>query len=593
MKEKGFALITTFLLMAVLTSLLSAYFFISKLETQSVGASKNSISGFYAAEGGLNLTAEAIRTVFVGFNRPAGSPPTTSTPCFGGDTGSGDYACETYTFGNHQAVTYSEEDPANPVILTIPAGEQYQNLNAQEYRFTTNSTAYGPANQVEAILELKYKSRLVPLFQFAAFYDKDLEIAPGPTMNLSGPVHTNGDLFLNSGNTLNVNGQVTIAGDMFRGRKNNTSCGGNVRVIDPGSLRSVPSCSGGRTPVTEPDVAAHNGMIQIGVDEVTVPGPEVFDPTPGQIYWDNAELRLALTLPGFQVQAYGQSGSVDSVATNALNNLCTTGTVGPGNGVTGRPVGWSTSFFNNREGMNINMLDIDLQALLNCAQNEGLFALDDTSEGGLVIHLSVFGPDSNVVNDYGVRVLNGEEITSTVPGAPAVQGLSIISDQAMYLQGHFNRVNKIPAAVMVDSFNVLSSNWDRGTDGLSQTGSFTGDRRATDTTQNTAVIAGTDITCGVEGNGGGSSCQYNGGLENYPRFHEHWSSRTYTYRGSFVSLDAPQRVDGNWSYGNPQYTAPNRDWDYDTDFNDAANLPPITPRFVYLRQELFVRDFEQ
>jgi hypothetical protein len=85
---------------------------------------------------------------------------------------------------------------------------------------------------------------------------------------------------------------------------------------------------------------------------------------------------------------------------------------------------------------------------------------------------------------------------------------------------------------------------------------------------------------------------YNGGLENYPRFHENWSGRTFTYRGSFVSLGTPRHVDGAWVYGNPQYTAPNRDWDYDTDFNNAANLPPLTPRFVYLRQELFVRRYE-
>ena len=37
---------------------------------------------------------------------------------------------------------------------------------------------------------------------------------------------------------------------------------------------------------------------------------------------------------------------------------------------------------------------------------------------------------------------------------------------------------------------------------------------------------------------------------------------------------------------------PNRDWDFDVDFSNAANLPPISPRFVYLRQEFFVREFE-
>jgi len=43
----------------------------------------------------------------------------------------------------------------------------------------------------------------------------------------------------------------------------------------------------------------------------------------------------------------------------------------------------------------------------------------------------------------------------------------------------------------------------------------------------------------------------------------------------------------------PVYTAPNRDWDYDARFNQAQSLPPLSPRFVYLVQERFIRDFER
>lgn len=167
-----------------------------------------------------------------------------------------------------------------------------------------------------------------------------------------------------------------------------------------------------------------------------------------------------------------------------------------------------------------------------------------------------------------------------------VQGLTIVSDQAAYTWGHYNSVNKIPAAILADTFNPLSGNWN---DANSNNWSARG---AVNTTFNAAVLAGTDTTGGIDG-AGGQGGAYNGGLENYPRFHENWSGRTFTYRGSFVSLETPRHQAGAWSYGSPQYTAPGRNWDYDTDFNDAANLPPLSPRFVYLRQELFVRDFEQ
>jgi len=82
-------------------------------------------------------------------------------------------------------------------------------------------------------------------------------------------------------------------------------------------------------------------------------------------------------------------------------------------------------------------------------------------------------------------------------------------------------------------------------------------------------------------------------VENFMRLHENWNGTvTLTYRGSFVSLSAPRHVAGLWIQGAPQSTVPNRDWNYDTDFEDPELLPPLSPQFVYLRQELFLRRFE-
>ena len=36
---------------------------------------------------------------------------------------------------------------------------------------------------------------------------------------------------------------------------------------------------------------------------------------------------------------------------------------------------------------------------------------------------------------------------------------------------------------------------------------------------------------------------------------------------------------------------PARNWDYDRSFNDPKNLPPLAPKFVYLKQENFVRQY--
>ena len=40
------------------------------------------------------------------------------------------------------------------------------------------------------------------------------------------------------------------------------------------------------------------------------------------------------------------------------------------------------------------------------------------------------------------------------------------------------------------------------------------------------------------------------------------------------------------------YNPPTRAWNFDPGFNNAANLPPLTPRFVYVQQVLFTEDFK-
>ncbi|MCB0310174.1 MAG: hypothetical protein KDD42_02995 [Bdellovibrionales bacterium] len=616
--QSGIILVSTLYLLIALLALAGAFFITTSQETGSYKGSRQSLVGFYAAESGLNVRADEIRQIFVGYNKPSGTSPTGDTPCQGGDNGSGDFACVSYSFNNRNVTSFIEEAPDNPIITTIPAGELYQNLNAQEYRYTVKSSAIGPSGQPEAMLELRFKSRLVPLFQFVAFYDKDLEILPGPTMNLSGPVHTNGDLYLQSHDVLSIDGQVTAAGIIYRGRKDDASCDSNsVRIMDPDDyVHLIPSCSG-RTAATDSDVAAFNGMVQFDVDSLTVPEPEALDANAGAIYWDLADLRLVLALTGSGnidtsnsptgVEVRNPDGSLDASKTTLIHSAGCSGEIG------GRAIGSSQSMYNNRENLQIKMLEVDLRNFLKCLADQSILTLSDDSEGGLIFHLSVDGPNSGAAsNEYGVRVRNAAELQSTNAAHPDVRGMTLVSDQAFYTYGDFNKDNWIPAAILADAFNVLSRNWNDPPTNSSNSGPgcpgsgvrcskntnsgnnsvSTSNRVATDTTVYAAVLSGTDSTGGIEG-AGGQGGAYNGGLENYPRFHEYWSGRTFTYLGSFVSLSTPRHSDGEWIYGGRYYTAPQRIWDYDLRFNDAANLPPLTPRFVYLRQELFVRDFEQ
>jgi len=580
--RNGFALVGVLVLLALLMTLLVGYFALARIELSTTKSTMRSFRGFYAAEAGLNVRADLVRQAFDGYVRPAGSAPDSKTkvPCTGTNLGSGDMRCMDYVFQQRDVTTYVEEHPSNPNAIVIPRGEPFQNLSAQEYRYVVYSVARGAQDLPEAILEMHFKSRLVPLFQFVAFYDKDLEVMPAPSMMLTGPVHANGDIYMGTGGTLSVLGQITTAGDLYQGYKSGNSCpSGTVKVMDPDNLTALPSCGGSRRLYTEAELASWNDQILIGLDALDVPSPDMLRPVSGELYWDHADLRVVLDLNGGSpaIKVYNANGTEDATRSATLN----------GCGV----AGYNATMYNQREGKFIKMLNINLRGLLDCAHVTGLMdggkALDDTSDGGLVWYFTVDGPDSSGINGYGVRVRNGAELASSILGAPAIQGLTVVSDQAMYVKGDFNATNKKPAAFMADSMNVLSNAWNDANSALALT-----NRVASDTTVYAAMLAGTDTTGGVEGSAGQDLGQYNGGLENFTRLHEHWSGNTFTYLGSFVSLSQPLHVNGNWVYGTPQYLAPTRVWAFDDDFNDAALLPPLTPRFVYLRQELFVRQFE-
>lgn len=90
-------------------------------------------------------------------------------------------------------------------------------------------------NREIAYCSQELQVRDAPLFSHAIFYNMDMEIAPGPNMDIVGAVHVNGDMYVQSGNTLDFHDQVTISGDLYHGRhpdSGKSTANGNVRIVD-------------------------------------------------------------------------------------------------------------------------------------------------------------------------------------------------------------------------------------------------------------------------------------------------------------------------------------------------------------------------
>jgi Tfp pilus assembly protein PilX len=279
-------------------------------------------------------------------------------------------------------------------------------------------------------------------------------------------------------------------------------------------------------------------------------------------------------------------------------------------------------FYNHRERQWMNLLNLNLRALIEWNQMNGdpLFAHDDRSDGGLVLFLTVVGPGSAAANNnYGVRIFDSADLdmrnVTFPPGDPDPTGVTVVSDQAAIVQGNFNNTDKYPAAIMADAIWILSQGWEvpvanRRNDLKSMFPLASGIR----------AVPAADWPAGAGGTGSFTASNglsinaaflfglgpntrdpdwYNGGLENFPRFLEDWRNRTLNYRGSFVSLGAPRHKRNDWACGSGTgcegggiYEPPTRAYDYDTDFNLVENLPPMTPKVVYVQQRIYTRLYD-
>lgn len=608
--SQGYALVATILMLSVVMSLLAAFMTTSRIELAATLASKDSISGYYAAEAGLNVRADTVKAILVNSNTFSGVSPAVSNPCTGTNMGSGDYGCQSLVLGNHEVFHYLEEDAANPLASAISPGELFQNLSMMENRYSVHSLAKGRGGVLNASMEMEFKRRQIPLFQFAAFYNKDLEILTPGGLMLNGPVFSTGDLYIDSLLTLTLSRQIGSVGGLYRGRKDSDVCHGNtVSISDSVTPKSlIPACSQ-RRKLNAADVSDWNGMIRLSANNISSPNMSILDASAGSPFWDKADIRLVLHLDSLNnvdssnvitgVEVRDAGGVVAVAQTGILNDgVACPGSIGESlaGANDGKVVGNSQSLYSYREGKLIRMLEVDVRGLLECLHQTSFLStgklLNDSTDGGLVFFLSVDGPNSTVSSSgYGVRLRNAAILQATTLSANKVQGISFVSDQAVFSQGNFNSdpTQWIPASIIGDTYNVLSGSWND----LYSTSWL--QRLATDTVVKAGIIAGTDTTGGIEGIGGQNGV-YAGGLEEFPRFYEQWDlspKKTFTFRGSMVSLGNPRHSSGAWSQGNPRYSSPQLDWDFEQKFNSKANLPPLTPELVYIKQEMYSRHWNQ
>lgn len=522
----------------------------------------------------------------------------------------------TYVFSDTNGV-------ANQVSVNIgvvpavaqPLNSQYAGLYgfAQDCLITATATPTNLPYNVPATVSQDVQFASIPIFQFAIFYNINLEIDPGAAMNVRGPVFSNAGIWGGT-SRLTFSSEVSAVGQV------------NVTSTDP-------FCSG-KVDASAPPVFSLAGQPISGANALTLPIGT--GGTSTNTSATNVEAILNLPPAAYAMgtaAGYSTNGLVynfnacDLIISNSFNG--TNGFLGtnltltfqdPSSSIylnqltnnevctfsnrtthllytTNSPVsllpatnyvcvasGFSfvtnVVFWDYREGKNVQAVQIDVGKFNSWLTNPNFAGSNWNAQCALSNHKNHTIDSICIFNSVpltgstlpAVRVINGQQLYDW-------HGLTVSTPQPLYVLGDYNTttngtvfsktlgntVNTRPAGLMGDSITILSGNWN---DATYTSGYALGSRTAAATCINAAALEG--IVQSTNSN-------YSGGVENFLRLLESWGT-TLTYNGSIVVLFPSIYATNYWITPGTYYNAPTRNWGFDVKFNQQVNLPPMTPQ---------------
>ncbi|HXD34390.1 MAG TPA: PilX N-terminal domain-containing pilus assembly protein [Pyrinomonadaceae bacterium] len=232
--ERGAALATAILMLALLSVIALSVLSVVQVETRVAGSDLEKTQAFYAAAAGIEKMTSDFSTLFARTSRPtttqltniAGSPP--------------DLASEGFSFNQNIALddaTLTAMRATQGISGTAYPSVTVQNgplagLTASVAPYTLTTVATSASAQVE--LNRTMNNYLVPIFQFGMFSSEDMEIHPGPNFTFNGRVHANGNLYLN-GNVTFLD-KVTTASEVVRDVLRNGATHDGTVHFDTGPL---------------------------------------------------------------------------------------------------------------------------------------------------------------------------------------------------------------------------------------------------------------------------------------------------------------------------------------------------------------------
>ena len=475
---------------------------------------------------------------------------------------------------------------------TITQGFAAQGSDGQFQYFTIVCGAWNPATGVGAVVKETAQAISVFFSRYAVFYEEDMDIFPGPQMDMYGPVHCNSDIYIDG--AIDFHNRVTANGNIFHSWKYDGSTTGGAYIEDGSSTmnsmmqglqpmdsrhsdwmteslnlwdgrvldraHAMPYLSSPYSPLSD----AHD-LIEPPLDpsdpgyQADTEAAKFANNAALMIHVDTAGTFTATNFLGVDVSArFSPATLIDDgdylgVPMQRKNvyeeyEMSTTGSYET-----------ARTFWDARENTTMAAVDLFVEDLLAAFPEltDGTFT---ASQGSSVLYVTRQDPDGVGGLVPAVRLRNARELSAA--------GLSIASDLPVYIEGEYNVKNGVKRAMVAgDAVTLLSEDWQDARSSASLS-----NRIGDDTAYNAVIFTGNDPTI--------PGVSYNGGLDNVLRLLEDWTGEPLTFRGSIIDLWVSEVAVGLWS--GSYYDAPIRDWGYDNQYLTSA--PPGVPQVFAVEQ---------
>ena len=481
-----------------------------------------------------------------------------------------------YQFWNAQGVN-------NQTYVGLTSNKVYQVLDGNYaglsgfrgvYRVIANARPLSGMHPVGAGVQQEIAVDTIPAFQFAIFYNGQLEFTQCAPLDVRGRVHANGPVCLGAapGNQLKFWGTVTTTSSIL-----NSNLGGYTSFATPVYAGTPQRTTG--VPTLNLPIGTNNTAASVREIINMPPVGEAASSLMGQQRYHN---KAAVVILVSNLTVTLMVKDKDSLTGTSTNYPYISGSPSTTNNALLAQVlpflKLTNSFTDYRENSKkVIPTQIDMAVLKNWLPTNSIVTNRYVPGSGTqpnIFYVADFR--TNTASQLrAVRLMNGSIIPTNAAPSGAATGLTIATPNPLYVKGNYNLPNAghagstntsatFPASLVCDAITILSGNWNDASASL-------GSRNATSTTINAAIIAGSVYSTGS------ASGQWSGGVHNLTRLLESWGGQTLTLNSSLVNLYNSVIADRQFQNPGVYYTAPTRNFNFDQNFLTAAKLPPGTP----------------